>query len=276
MVLLSVNISLSFNAYAQQQQGGAAQSGAATGGAAQSGAATGGAAQSGAATTGPYNFNCTVAGACSFGGPTSGPATGGAATSGSAASNNSAAKFWTSPDTYQNARYGITMQYPSDWITQNGGAGNIFPVKLQQYGIFAKFDSPQRNSEGYYITEVRLGARELNNDSSSLSQDMKNHINYLRKVLSAQVVNSNTSATLGGQPAYKFVYEFTPMADKFIAVAMGTVVGSKMYYLQAIIEAYQYSNYIPIVEQMINSYTLPANSGDSSTSGSAASKAITI
>jgi hypothetical protein len=98
---------------------------------------------------------------------------------------------------------------------------------------------------------------------------MKNLINYLQKVLSARVVNSNTTATLGGQPAYKFVYEFTPKADKFIGVAMGTIVGSKMYYLQAIIEAYQYSNYIPIVERerVINSYTLSANSGDSSASG---------
>ncbi|MGC1928534.1 MAG: hypothetical protein WA667_06130 [Candidatus Nitrosopolaris sp.] len=139
------------------------------------------------------------------------------------------------------------MQYPSDWTKESHS-----PPRTD----FATFDSLQTNSKDHSIAEVRLGTFDK---ASSLSHDLKTEINGYLKDWSGQAVDSNTSSTLAGQSAFKLLGTYTTSygIDQKV-VETGTIVGSKVYYIKALIDADQYSNYIPIVEQMINSYTLSA------------------
>jgi hypothetical protein len=73
----------------------------------------------------------------------------------------------------------------------------------------------------------------------------------------SRVVDSNTSPTLAGQAAYIFVFEYTTSSGLPVkAVETGTIVGSKVYYIQTLIDADQYFIYIPTVQKMIYSFTI--------------------
>jgi hypothetical protein len=62
-----------------------------------------------------------------------------------------------------------------------------------------------------------------------------------------RLVDSNTSSTLADKPAYKFVFVDIPDdgPPQSKNVETGTIVGSTVYWILALIDADQYSNYIP-------------------------------
>jgi hypothetical protein len=157
--------------------------------------------------------------------------------------------------TYTNPHHGVSIQYHSDWTKNETVVGNQF----------VEFNSSQINNiGGNPVATVRIGTYP---SSSSLSDDLRNDINGYQKNPNAwpnfQLLGGGNS-TLAGQPAYSFTGTYKlPGTSEGYGVArqvtvIGTIMNSKVYYIQASIDADQYSNYLPIVQKMIKSFAISA------------------
>jgi PsbP len=151
---------------------------------------------------------------------------------------------------YQNPTHGVSIQYPSDWSTDKTKIGDQF----------ISFYFPNSKVQEFSIVEVGLAAYK--SSSSSLDHLLKSVINsYLHDkhtFPNFQIIDSNTSSTLAGKPAYKLTATYFDPGTKIPTkvIETGTIVGSKVYYIQVLIDADQYSNYFPTIRKMIDSFTI--------------------
>jgi hypothetical protein len=161
---------------------------------------------------------------------------------------------------YTNPNYGIKMQYPSDWMkneTQDGTS-------------IVAFSSPETDSKNLFISKMTL-AKVDNPTTLNLDNYLQNEIEFFKTYPlfhNLQILESGTNYTLGGYPAYKIVGTFTnPDTDnnqEFIDT--GIVVGSSVYYFSIIVDTDQYYTYLPIINDMMNSFQINSNNTSSSTS----------
>jgi len=169
------------------------------------------------------------------------------ATSAAATNATSAA----APVTYLNPTYGIKMQYPSNWIKNETESGSRY----------VEFYSPQTNSKGDIMVLVNLG--RTNWGSSNLTDVLRNEINSYQDFANFRLIDYRTNTTLAGQPAFKFLFEYTNIDGVSQGgVETGTVVGSKVYWIEVLIDADQFSQYYPTAQNMIDSFVFYANPFD--------------
>jgi hypothetical protein len=148
--------------------------------------------------------------------------------------------------TYENATYGIKVQYPSGW-------------KIEHY---------EENPDDRIIRVLKL-----HNGSSSIYENLEILINnfpvrslneYLANSIIAYIQNnenfslldSGTNATLAGNPAYKMVYTQSIDGAPVKGLEVGTLIGNKAYYIQYSAAPEQYSKNIKIAQDVINSFNL--------------------
>jgi hypothetical protein len=70
------------------------------------------------------------------------------------------------------------------------------------------------------------------------------------------LIESNTNSTLAEKPAYKLVYTETledEDSTNLKTMETGTIIGERVYFIEYIAEEEKYSNYLPIIQMMINS-----------------------
>jgi hypothetical protein len=70
------------------------------------------------------------------------------------------------------------------------------------------------------------------------------------------LLESGTSATLAGNPAYKLVYSDSIEGGPVKAIQVGTIISNKAYYIQYTAESEHYSNNIKIAQDVINSFNV--------------------
>jgi hypothetical protein len=70
------------------------------------------------------------------------------------------------------------------------------------------------------------------------------------------LLESGTSATLAGNPAYKLVYSKSVEGTPVKAIQVGTIVSNKAYYIQYTAEPEHYSNNLKIAQEVINSFNV--------------------
>lgn len=164
----------------------------------------------------------------------------------------------TSPITnytnYTNTNYGVSIQYPSNWLKNDTSHGQTF----------VEFNSPEVDSKNFYNVDFRLAI-----DNTTSNPDLNS---YLQSAISSyksssdfqnfEVIESGTNYNLAGQQAYKLIGIYTdPAGIKNTAIEIGTKVGSSIYYIQTLVDSDQYFNYLPVINNMTNSFTLnvPSN-----------------
>jgi YVTN family beta-propeller protein len=140
--------------------------------------------------------------------------------------------------TYFNSILGIQIRYPDDWLKNETSIGDRI----------ASFDSQD------YVAQVHV---LLNNfpPSLNLNESLKNTIKQYQNDTNFRIINSNTNSTLAGQPAYGLVFTARyPAGGEIKQIITGTIVGSELYWIHVMVKAYEFSNYLPIVQKMINSF----------------------
>ena len=150
--------------------------------------------------------------------------------------------------TYQNSTLGMQIRYPSNWIKNNTISG--------QYVLF---DSPQTYKR-HHLTEVRVLAGVRNSSSTNLTHTLNDEINTARNyTTNFHLISSNTTSSLAGQHAYRFEFTYSSGSPREL-IETGTVVDSKVYYIQALSVADQYRNYFQTIQMIIDSFKiLPPN-----------------
>ncbi len=150
--------------------------------------------------------------------------------------------------TYENTDYGITIQYPSNWI------------KSQPKGLAVGFTSPAEGRSDEYYERLAIAAVE-SAEQLSLDDSFKQLLSSFTTTVSSFKQLEAESATLDGHHA-KYVLG-TGILEGGVKVKtyfVGTMVDNRFYFLAFIGEDKKYSQYAPILKRMIDSFEIDETS----------------
>ena len=92
---------------------------------------------------------------------------------------------------------------------------------------------------------------------------------YKARLEDFKVIESNTnSSILAGKPAYKLVYSDEDDEIYYKTLDIGTIIGDKVYSIRYIAKEEQYSEYLPTIQKMINSFKIAISSNGLDTKAS--------
>jgi hypothetical protein len=152
--------------------------------------------------------------------------------------------------TYVNSTYGIIMQYPSDWK-------KVEPSQFSQtsnINIVVGFVSPKESASSRSPpTALSVGIQNLlNSQSITLDQYSNAQINFIKE--HGSVLESNTITLKGDNTlAHRIVY-INSEGQKIMQV--WTIKADKAYHITYATDETIYSDYLPAVQKMIDSFEI--------------------
>jgi hypothetical protein len=159
--------------------------------------------------------------------------------------------------TYDNATYGVTIQYPSTWLVQT----TDFPGDplTQIVGFFSPLESRiDTYEERLWVAQEQQSFSE-DFDLEQYAEQIVSNYNSTLIDFSLEEIDLET-ATLGNNdsPAYRIVYteRLQPENIDLKTLEIGTVIEDRIYVVMYHAETARYEQYLPIIEEMINSIEL--------------------
>lgn len=154
--------------------------------------------------------------------------------------------------TYENPTYAFRIQYPSNWEKVEFNQG----IEERHRNIIVNFVSPLEGSSDtfreYFIIEVG----DLRSQKLSLDQYINTQIGSRLSLPSFELIES-TSATLSDNPARKVVYTYSDAEiGKTRTMEIFTIKDDKLYFISYTADATKYSNYLPTVQKMTDSFKI--------------------
>jgi hypothetical protein len=152
--------------------------------------------------------------------------------------------------TYQNSSYGITIHYPANWTVDEEDSDpndNITNI--------VTFVSPLENTSDNYSENLGIGLERLTDQNMTLDEYTSSLItDYNNTSTDFNLNELNTNITLGGSPAYGLLYTDREDGTNYKTMEIGTIIGDRVFYIEYIAEENKYSNYLPTIQMMINSF----------------------
>jgi hypothetical protein len=155
---------------------------------------------------------------------------------------------------FENSTFGVRMDYPSNW--ELGPGSSTYPIT-----IIAEFYSPEIND----YASVNLVAENLSNsfvDSPILDEYLLYSIDGYRMYPDhfpdfTLNYSSAVTQTLSGRPAYSLVGNFIdPELGYRNVMELGMIKDELAYYIQYFASPSKYAKYLPMLENMIDSFQL--------------------
>lgn len=154
---------------------------------------------------------------------------------------------------YENSSYGIRIQYLSDWKLAIGEQDNIRVIDI------AGFSSPLEYRLDDYREKLWISLDNLRSENTTLKEYADAVIIYKNQSLREfRLLDNDTYSTiLAGYPAYRLVYT-SSLEDGMVIKHMeiGTKVDERVYYLNYYAEVEKYPDYLPVIQDMINSFEI--------------------
>jgi hypothetical protein len=172
---------------------------------------------------------------------------------------NTPADSFSAYDTYENANYGITIQFPPDWkIDENDYTPD------DSIDTVVSFSSPLEGASDEWQESVSVSIENLptvNNDLDTIVDE--NAELYDDTLENFEVVSVDTSGTLAGEPAYELIYTDTLIDEEengddidLETWEIGTIIGNKLYFIEFTSEAAKFPNLLPVVGDMVSSFQI--------------------
>jgi hypothetical protein len=143
--------------------------------------------------------------------------------------------------TFEDAKAGIKLEYPSDWNKKVGHDIVVFSPREERY---------RDEASGLWL----MGDKTMGNSLEEYTQGKAEAIrNQFEDVKFLQFSNT---ATLSGRPAYELAYIRRSSDGKYLVkrIEQGTIVGNRVYLINCGSEAKYYSEISPTLERMISSF----------------------
>jgi eukaryotic-like serine/threonine-protein kinase len=163
--------------------------------------------------------------------------------------------------TYENPAYGIQIQYPSTWIiyADDVFSDNDYDDDDAAIDIVSFLGPVKSDTEAYapslYISIDNLSPADLNLNMTEYLARITD--DYDARLKDFKVIESNTnSSILASKPAYKLVFTDEEDEIHYKTMEIGTIIGDKVYLLSYAAQEEQYSNYLPTVQKMIDSFKI--------------------
>ncbi len=159
--------------------------------------------------------------------------------------------------TYENYTYAIRIQYPSDWerleFNQRGNSVNVVVI----------FRSPPENSSDTKLENLLIQVGNLPFENIPLDEVISANINNLKQsLIDFELIELNATTLSGNNPAHKVVYTNSEGEDKHKTMQILSIKEDKAYLLTYSAEKRKYSDYLPTIEKMIDSFEIVTYNGD--------------
>jgi hypothetical protein len=154
--------------------------------------------------------------------------------------------------TYENYTYAIRIQYPFDWeILEPSQRGN------SSLNIIVVFRSPPENSSDTKVETLLIQVGNLPFENIPLDEVVSASINNLKQsLIDFELVELNATTLSGNNPAHKVVYTNREGEDKHKTMQILSIKEDKAYLLTYSAEERKYSDYLPTIEKMIDSFEI--------------------
>ena len=148
---------------------------------------------------------------------------------------------------YENPTYGITIQYPSNWMASTN--------QLPTYNSIIGFYSPLEGLSDVLPVEFALSITTYTNNIS-----LDEYTKITRTALEQQgmEISESSATTLAGNPAHKITFspgdqiaQNSPVEFNFMQIF--TIIGNKVYSLSYNAEASKFSTHLNTIQQMLDS-----------------------
>jgi len=149
---------------------------------------------------------------------------------------------------YANSTYGIKLQYPSGWDKEENGTRQGTETDV------VTFSPPAINSNA----SLDLTIDDISDEKGiALAQYASGSISDLKQsVKNFKLVGLNTNSILAGLPAYKSIYTYVGENTIFKDMEIGAIKGDKAYILTYEAGMNEYEKYLPIIQELINSFQI--------------------
>ena len=148
---------------------------------------------------------------------------------------------------YENPTYGITIQYPSNWMTSTN--------QLPTYNSIIGFYSPLESLSDVLPVEFALS---ITTYTTNISLDEYSKITRTALEQQGMEISESSATTLAGNPAHKITFlpgdqiaQNSPVEFKFMQIF--TIIGNKVYSLSYNAEASKFSTHLNTIQQMLDS-----------------------
>lgn len=159
--------------------------------------------------------------------------------------------------TYENPTYGIKIQYPSNWRTDEGD------VYADDYVTdVVGFIAPLRSYSEEYATSLWISIENLPpNQDPTLNEYLDQTIDaYYETFQQFEVIEYDTDSILAGKPAYRLVSTDEDGGIHRKSMEIGTIMGDKAYFITYDTEEEQYYDHLPTIQKMVGSLRIMSSS----------------
>lgn len=184
---------------------------------------------------------------------------------------------------YSNSTYGIKIDYPSDWTIKESGAASIFHNQSKSLNVVAEILAPVQSD--YYNQEIgashnsiRLVVEDYNTFGDFTNNNIFNYMdqkdsetdnkNKLMTVATKRIgaigmychdfdlKSWNQNATLAGNLAHQIFLDYSYDKNSKDATEVWTIKDDKIYIIEFVAQDEFYSIYLPVVNEIINSFQI--------------------
>lgn len=146
--------------------------------------------------------------------------------------------------TYENSAYGVGIKYPQGWTKQEGATETVVQ-------FFAPKESSSTSQSAVAIVVKDMAAQSL-----SLDAYTERVTSQLQQTLTDFNLIESSSTTLAGNPAHKVVYTGKQEQRNPKVYQVWTIINNKAYMIKYAADPSKYADFIEIVQQMTNSFSV--------------------
>jgi hypothetical protein len=158
---------------------------------------------------------------------------------------------------YKNGTYGITLKYPSEWRRVDWRS---LPDFISFYDVnpddnfteVVQFYSRYQGSSDRYAEGIDIAVQNLT-QTNSLNEYSSQALDYYKQYSDFQLESQDEDLFLSNIPAYRLVFTFVSDGFDLKWMETGTVKHNKLYRVIFFAENQKFDEFLPVVEQIINS-----------------------
>jgi hypothetical protein len=150
-------------------------------------------------------------------------------------------------ETYENSKYGIKIDYPSNWVKTEPGSTIGMPP-YEQINVVT-FSSPPKNDPVLMVIVA-------NKTAGTLTDFASEEINQHRIIYPDFNLLKLGNVNLGDNPGYNFIFNASDVNGKFNAAQIWTIKDNKLFLLVNTVSEDLYNLSWPTIQRMIDSFEI--------------------
>lgn len=150
-------------------------------------------------------------------------------------------------ETYENSKYGIKIDYPSNWLKTEPGSTIGMPP-YEQINVVT-FSSPPKNDPVLMVIVA-------NKTAGTLTDFASEEINQHRIIYPDFNLLKLGNINIGDNPGYNFIFNASDVNGKFNAAQIWTIKDNKLFLLVNTVSEDLYNLSWPTIQRMIDSFEI--------------------